>query len=61
VVALSSSDTATANVPSSVTVPAGASVAYFPVSANDVAQPTSVTITAVYQGVSQSASITVTP
>ena len=61
VVALGSSDPNSASVPDSVTVPAGASLAYFSVSGNDVSQPTSVTITAIYQGASQSASITVSP
>jgi hypothetical protein len=59
-VTLSSSDTA-ASVPSSVTVPAGAASATFPVNTSAVAASTSVTISASYGGVTQTASLTVTP
>jgi hypothetical protein len=60
-VALSSSDTTTAQVPSSVTVPAGATSATFTVTTSAVATSTSVTISASFGGVTQTASLTVTP
>jgi hypothetical protein len=61
IVTLSSSDTAAANVPSNVTIAAGATSATFTVSASAVAASTTVTITAAYGGASRSASLTVTP
>jgi hypothetical protein len=60
-VALSSSNTTTANVPSSVTVAAGATSASFTVSTRTVASSTTVTIFAAYNGATRSASLTVTP
>jgi len=60
-VALSSSNTAAATVPSSVTVPAGATSATFTVSTSAVAASTTVTISAGYGGVTRSASLTVAP
>jgi hypothetical protein len=59
-VALSSSNTTTARVPSSVTVAAGATSATFTVSTSAVAASTPVTISAAYGGVTLTASITVT-
>src|SRR5882762_3651798 len=58
-VALSSNNGA-ASVPSSVTVPAGATSATFPVNTSAVAASTTVTISAAYAGVTRSASLTVT-
>jgi trimeric autotransporter adhesin len=55
------SDNGAATVPSSVTVPAWATSATFPVSTSAVAAPTHVTISASYGGVSKSAWLTVTP
>jgi len=60
-VALSSSDSATAQVPPSVVVPAGATSTTFTVTTSAVAASTSVTISASFGGVSQTASLTVTP
>ncbi|HYU22324.1 MAG TPA: hypothetical protein VEM60_04215 [Candidatus Dormibacteraeota bacterium] len=60
-VALSSSNTAAATVPSSVTVAAGATSATFTVSTSAVAASTAVTISAAYGGVTRTASITVAP
>jgi len=60
-VALSSSNPTTANVPSSVTVAAGATSATFTVSTRTVASSTTVTIFAAYGGATTSASLTVTP
>jgi hypothetical protein len=60
-VALSSSDTSVATVPSSVTVAAGATSATFTVSTSAVAASTTVTISANYAGATQSASLTVNP
>jgi hypothetical protein len=60
-VALSSSNTAAATVPSSVTVPAGVTSATFTVSTSAVNATTAVTISAAYGGVTRTASITVTP
>src|SRR6266576_2292915 len=59
-VALSSNNGA-ASVPSSVTVPAGATTATFPVNTTTVASSTTVTISAAYGGVTTTASLTVTP
>jgi len=60
-VALSSSNTTAARVPSSVTVAAGATSATFTVSTTAVAAVTTVTISASYGGVTQTASLSVTP
>lgn len=60
-VALSSSDTATAQVPASVIVSAGATSATFTVTTSAVTTSTSVTITASFGGVTQMAALTVTP
>ena len=60
VVTLSSSNTAVASVPSSVTVPAGSTSATFNVSTTAVTASTSVSITGT-SGVSRSATLTVTP
>src|SRR6266550_3440738 len=60
-VTLSSSNTAAATVPSSVTVPAGATSATFTVSTSVVNASTAVTISAAYGGVTRTASITVAP
>src|SRR5467141_3968011 len=61
VVALSSSNTAAARVPSSVTVVAGATSATFTVSTSAVLASTTVSISGTYGGVTRSASLTVTP
>jgi thermitase len=61
VVSLSSSNTNVATVPSTVTVPAGATSANFTVSTQAVSSATSVTITASAGGVSRSATLTVNP
>ncbi|GIV09313.1 MAG: hypothetical protein KatS3mg019_1404 [Fimbriimonadales bacterium] len=61
VVNLSSSNTSIASVPSSVTVPAGATSANFTVSTSAVSSSTSVTITAAANGVSRTATLTVNP
>ena len=60
-VALSSSNTTAARVPSSVTVAAGATSASFTVSTSVVAASTTVTISAAYGEATRSASLTVTP
>jgi hypothetical protein len=60
-VALSSSDTSVATVPSSVTVAAGATSATFTVATSAVSASTTVTISASYAGATQSASLTVNP
>jgi len=60
-VTLSSSNTAVARVPSSVTVAAGATSATFTVSTSAVAASTTVTISATYSGAAKSASLTITP
>jgi hypothetical protein len=60
-VALSSSNTAAAQVPSSVTVAAGATSATFTVSISAVAASTTVSISGTYSGATRSASLTVTP
>jgi hypothetical protein len=59
-VTLSSSNTTAANVPSSVTVAAGATSASFTVSTNGVVTSTAVTISATYSGATRSVSLTVT-
>ncbi|MCX7993793.1 MAG: S8 family serine peptidase [Fimbriimonadales bacterium] len=61
VVNLSSSNAAVASVPSSVTVPAGATSANFTVSTAAVSSSTNVTITASAGGVSRTATLTVNP
>ena len=61
VVALSSSNTTAARVPSSVTVAAGATSGTFTVSTSAVAASTTVSISGAYGGVTRSASFTVTP
>jgi len=61
VVSLSSSNTNVATVPSTVTVPAGATSANFTISTRAVSSATSVTITASAGGVSRSATLTVNP
>ncbi|MCX7992782.1 MAG: S8 family serine peptidase [Fimbriimonadales bacterium] len=61
VVNLSSSNTAAATVPSSVTVPAGSMTTNFTVSAQSVSVVTSVTITASAGSVSRQATLTVNP
>ena len=60
VVALSSS-ASTATVPSSVTVPAGASNATFTVNTTSVPAATPITITASYASSSKSATLTLNP
>ena len=60
-VTLSSSNTAAARVPASVTVAAGATSATFTVSTSAVTASTAVTISAAYGGVTRTASITVAP
>lgn len=61
VVSLSSSNTAVAQVPVSVTVPAGATTANFTVTTSAVASTTSVTITASLNGVNRPATLKVQP
>jgi thermitase len=61
VVNLSSSNTNVATVPSTVTVPAGATSATFTVSTRAVSSATSVTITASAGGISRTATLTVNP
>jgi trimeric autotransporter adhesin len=57
--ALSSSNTAAATVPASVTVPAGATSATFTVSTTAVSSSASTTISATYAGLTRSATLTV--
>lgn len=59
-VTLSSSNTSVATVPASVTVPAGQSSTTFTVSTSRPSSNTNVTISAVYKGVTKTASLTVT-
>jgi thermitase len=61
VVNLSSSNTNVATVPSTVTVPAGATSANFTVSTQAVSSATNVTITASAGGISRTATLTVNP
>jgi hypothetical protein len=61
VIALSSSSGSATALPSSVTIPAGASTATFVLATNPVAAVTKVQITVSYGGVSKSASLTVQP
>jgi hypothetical protein len=58
-VTLSSSNPAAAQVPASVTVPAGLGFASFTIATSPVANDTTVTITGTYGGVSRTATITV--
>jgi len=60
-VTLLSSDTSTATVPASVVVAANANTATFTVNTNPVASNTSLTISAIYNGTTQTAALTVTP
>lgn len=61
VVSLSSSNTAVVAVPSSVTVPAGATSAVFVVGSTSVTAPISVIVSASFAGVTQNALLTVSP
>jgi hypothetical protein len=61
VVTLSSANTAVVSVPASVTVPPGASRVTFGVNTSTVTANTAVTITATYDGVSRTTTLTVTP
>jgi len=61
VVALSSSNTAAATVPANVTIPAGATSAKATVTSKTVNTSTTSTITATYNSVSRSATLTVNP
>lgn len=60
VIALSSSNTAAATVPVSVTVPAGSTIATFSVKAKPVLAMTSVDISATYRGATKTAMLTIT-
>ena len=60
-VTLSSSNTTAARVPSSVTVPAGATSATFAVSTSPVAASTAVTVSAIYGGMTKTASLNLMP
>lgn len=60
-VSLSSSNTAVAQVPSSVTVPAGVTTATFTVSTSAVSTSTAITISAVYAGTTRTATLNVGP
>ena len=60
VVSLTSSNTAAAQVPASVTVPDGATSATFTATTSPVASDTAVTITALYNSVSRTTTLTVT-
>jgi len=61
-VALSSSNSALASVPATVVVPAGGSISpSFTITTTPVAAPTSATISATYNGVTQSAVLTINP
>ena len=61
VVSLSSSNTSVATVPSSATVPAGATSATFTVTTKKVTSSTSVTISATYRSTTKTAMLSVTP
>jgi uncharacterized repeat protein (TIGR03803 family) len=61
VVTLATSNSAMATVPASITVPAGQSSATFKVNTGRPASNTSVTVSAVYNGVTKTASLTVAP
>jgi subtilisin family serine protease len=58
--ALASSDASLASVPATVAVPEGQTAAEFPIETTPVAQPTPVTISATLDGVTRSATLTVT-
>jgi hypothetical protein len=60
-VTLSSSNTSAATVPSNVTVAAGSSSATFTIATGTVATPTTVTITAAYNGTSRNTALSVNP
>ena len=60
-VTLASSDPMVASVPASITIPAGATSATFPITSTSVVAYTPVTITATVNGVSNSASLLVSP
>jgi subtilase family protein len=60
-VSLSSSNASVVAVPSSVTVPAGATSAIFTLTSSSVTASTPVTVSGSYAGVTQTASLTVTP
>ena len=60
-VTLSNSNSAVANVPSSVTVPAGMTTASFAVSTGGVTFSTAVTISATYESLTATANVTVLP
>jgi hypothetical protein len=61
IVALSSSNTAVASVPASVTIPSGATSATFTIPTQTVSTATSVNISAAYGGVSKTATLTARP
>ncbi|MGB7923166.1 MAG: hypothetical protein WCF57_07975 [Pyrinomonadaceae bacterium] len=61
VVTLSSSNTAVATVPASVTIPAGSNVGTFTVTSRAVSAPSTVTINGTYKSSTKSATLTVTP
>ena len=61
VVTLTSSNTAAAGVPASVTLAAGATSTSFSMTTSAVSANTSVTLTGTYSGVSRTATLTVTP
>jgi hypothetical protein len=61
VVSLSSSNTAVATLPASVTIAAGATSATFAATTSSVTTSTPVTITATYSGTSKTTTLTVTP
>jgi hypothetical protein len=61
VVSLSSSNPGVASVPASVTVPAGSSGASFTISTTAVSASTSAVISAAFDGVTRTATLTVTP
>jgi hypothetical protein len=60
-VSFSSSNTAVAPVPANVTIAAGTTSGTFTIATSSVAAPTSVTISATYEGVTKAAALTVTP
>jgi hypothetical protein len=60
-ITLSSSNPSAASVPGMVTVPSSSSSATFAISTFNVASSTNVTITAVYNGTTKTATLTVTP
>jgi hypothetical protein len=61
VISLSSSNTAVATVPASVTIPQGATVATFTITTRAISATTPVTITGSHSGNTRSATLTVTP